>query len=126
MDNILGIFTNVFLIFFTQFIRINRFAVLYHNFGRRHFGEVCLENVCGVADRDWDDRTFCFGCNLEASFMEREHFQFILISASGSLRENTDGDSGLYFVYCCEDGLESLFDVFSVKEQTVEIAHPCG
>ena len=116
----------MFLVFFAQFIRIDWFAVFYHNFGRRHFREVCLEDVCGVADRDRDDRAFCLGCNLKASFVEREHVQFIFVSVSGSFGEDTDGDAGFYFVYCCKDGLESLFDVFSVKEETVEIAHPCG
>ena len=31
-----------------------------------------------------------------------------------------------YFVYCGQDRFESLFDVFPVKEETVEITHPCG
>mgnify|MGYP006949639812 FL=1 len=29
-------------------------------------------------------------------------------------------------VYCGQDRFESLFDVFPVKEETVEITHPCG
>ena len=58
--------------------------------------------------------------------MEGKHVQLIFISVSGSFRENTDGNSGFYFVYCGQDRFESLFDVFPVKEETVEITHPCG
>ena len=58
--------------------------------------------------------------------MEGKHVQLIFISVSGSFRENTDGNSGFYFVYCCKYGLKSLFDICPVKEKTVEIAHPCG
>ncbi len=50
----------------------------------------------------------------------------LIFFASGSFRENTDGNSGFYFVYCGQDRFESLFDVFPVKEETVEITHPCG
>lgn len=56
----------------------------------------------------------------------KEACQLIFISVSGSFRENTDGNSGFYFVYCGQDRFESLFDVFPVKEETVEITHPCG
>lgn len=28
--------------------------------------------------------------------------------------------------YCCEDGFQTLFDVFSVKEEAVKVAHPGG
>ena len=58
--------------------------------------------------------------------MEWKHVQLIFISVSGSFRENTDGNSGFYFVYCGQDRFESLFDVFPVKKETVEITHPCG
>ena len=126
MNDVLCIFSDVFFIFFAQFIWIDWFAVFYYNFGRCHLWKVCFENVRGVVDGDRDDRAFGFGCNLEASFMEREHIQFILIFVSGSFREDTDGNAGFYFVYRCENGFQPLLDVFSVKEKTVEIAHPCG
>ena len=87
---------------------------------------MCFKDVGRITDSDWDDRTFGLCCNLEASFMEWKHIKFILISVSGTFREDTDGNSGFYFVYCGQDRFESLFDVFPVKEETVEITHPCG
>ena len=48
------------------------------------------------------------------------------ISVSGSFREDADGNAGFYFFYCCEDGFQTLFDVFSVKEEAVKVAHPGG
>lgn len=56
--------------------------------------------------------------------MERKHIQFIFIFISGSLGENTDGDSGFHFIYCCQDGLKSLFNILSVQKQAVQITHP--
>ena len=86
---------------------------------------MCFKDVGRITDSDWDDRTFGLCCNLEASFMEWKHIKFILISVSGTFREDTDGNAGFYFVYCCKYGLKSLFDICPVKEKTVEIAHPC-
>ena len=87
---------------------------------------MCFEDVCGVADGDWDDRAFCFGGDFEASFMEWKHVCLVCISVSGSFREDADGNAGFYFFYCCEDGFQTLFDVFSVKEEAVKVAHPGG
>ena len=81
---------------------------------------MCFKDVGRITDSDRDDRTFGFCCNLEASFMEWKHIKFILISVSGTFREDTDGNAGFYFVYCCKYGLKSLFDICPV-----EIAHPC-
>lgn len=52
--------------------------------------------------------------------LSRLHFCF------GSFREDADGNAGFYFFYCCEDGFQTLFDVFSVKEEAVKVAHPGG
>lgn len=93
MDNVLGVFADAFLIFFTQFIRIDRLSILYHNLCRCHFREMCFKNISGIADCDRDDRAFCFRCNFEASLMKWEHIQLILISVSGTFWEDTDGDS---------------------------------
>ena len=87
---------------------------------------MCFEDVCGVVDGDWDDRAFCFGGDFEASFMEWKHVCLVCISVSGSFREDADGNAGFYFFYCCEDGFQTLFDVFSVKEEAVKVAHPGG
>lgn len=116
----------MFLIFFTQFIWIDWFAVFYYDFGRFHFREMGFEDVCRIVDSDRDDRAFSLGCDLEASLMEWKHVQFVFVSVSGSLREDADGDAGLYLIYCCEDGFQTLFDVFSVKEEAVKVAHPGG
>ena len=85
-----------------------------------------LKNVSGVTDSDRNDRAFCLGCNFETSFMEWEQVQFTFISVSGTLREDTDGNAGFYFIYCCENSLKSLLDIFPVKKETVEITHTCG
>lgn len=87
---------------------------------------MCFEDVCGVVDGNRDDRTFCFGGDFEASFMEWKHVCLVSISVSGSLREDTDGNAGFYFFDCCEDGFQTLLDVFSVKEEAVKVAHPGG
>ena len=116
----------MFFIFFTQFIWIDWFAVFYYDFGRFHFREMGFEDVCRIVDSDRDDRAFSLGCDLEASLMEWKHVQCVFVSVSGSLREDADGDAGLYLIYCCEDGFQTLFDVFSVKEETVKVAHPGG
>ena len=42
---VLRIFSDMPLIFFAQFIRIDRLTVFYYNFCRRYLREVCLENV---------------------------------------------------------------------------------
>ena len=126
MNDILCIFSDMLLIFFAQLIRIDWFAVFYYNSGRCYLWKVRFEDVCGVVDGDWNNRAFGFCCNLEASLMEWEQIQFILAFVSGSLREDTDGNAGFYFFYCCENGFQTLLDVLSVKEETVKITHPCG
>lgn len=42
---VLRIFSDMPLIFFAQFIRIDWLTVFYYNFCRRYLREVCLENV---------------------------------------------------------------------------------
>ena len=117
MNNILRVFSDMFFIFFAQLIRVDWLAVFYHNFCRFYFREVGFEDIGRIADCDRNDRAFCFCSNLEASFMEWEHIELVLVSVSGSFREDTDGNSGFYFVYCGQDRFESLFDVFPVKER---------
>ena len=87
---------------------------------------MCFKDVGRITDSDRDDRTFGFCCDLEASFMEWKHIKLILISVSGTFREDTDGNAGFDLVDGCEDGLESLFDILTVKKQTVKIFHPVG
>ena len=126
MNNILRVFSDMFFIFFAQLIRVDWLAVFYHNFCRFYFREVGFEDIGRIADCDRNDRAFCFCSDLEASFMEWEHIELVLVSVSGSFREDTDGNSGFYFIDCCQDGFQTLFDVFSVKEEAVKVAHPGG
>ena len=109
-----------------KFRRDDRFAVFNDNMCRCHFGKIGLPDIGGIADRYRDDRTFCPGCDLKASVMEWQHIQLIGIFVSGSLGEDADGNAGFHIVGSLEDGLKSLFDIFSVKEETVEIVHPVG
>ena len=126
MNNILRVFSDMFFIFFTQLIRVDWLAVFYHNFCRFYFREVGFEDIGRIADCDRNDRAFCFCSDLEASFMEWEHIELVLVSVSGSFREDTDGNSGFYFIDRCQDGFQTLFDIFSVKEKAVKVMHPCG
>ena len=48
----------------------------------------------------------------------------VVYSVSGTLRENTDGDTGLDLVDGRQDGLHTGFDIGSVQEYTVQIFHP--
>ena len=126
MNNILRVFSDMFFIFFAQLIRVDWLAVFYHNFCRFYFREVGFEDIGRIADCDRNDRAFCFCSDLEASFMEWEHIELVLVSVSGSFREDTDGNPGFYFIDCCQDGFQTLFDIFSVKEKAVKVMHPCG
>lgn len=62
-------------------------------------GEMCFKDFCGVVHGNGDDRAFGPGSNLEASFMEGKHIQFVCIGVSGTFREDTDGNTGFYFFY---------------------------
>lgn len=126
MNNILRVFSDMFFIFFAQLIRVDWLAVFYHNFCRFYFREVGFEDIGRIADCDRNDRAFCFCSDLEASFMEWEHIELVLVPVSGSFREDTDGNSGFYFIDRCQDGFQTLFDIFSVKEKAVKVMHPCG
>lgn len=101
MNNILRVFSDMFFIFFAQLIRVDWLAVFYHNFCRFYFREVGFEDIGRIADCDRNDRAFCFCSDLEASFMEWEHIELVLVSVSGSFREDTDGNSGFYFIDRC-------------------------
>ena len=125
-DDILCISTKMTLCITVKFRRDDRFAVFNDNMCRCHFGKIGLPDIGGIADRYRDDRTFCPGCDLKASVMEWQHIQLIGIFVSGSLGEDADRNAGFYIVGSLEDGFKSLFDIFPVKEETVEIAHPVG
>ena len=125
MNNILRVFSDMFFIFFAQLIRVDWLAVFYHNFCRFYFRKVGFEDIGRIADCDRNDRAFCFCSDLEASFMEWEHIELVLVSVSGPFREDTDGNSGFYFIDRCQDGFQTLFDIFSVKEKAVKVMHPC-
>ena len=58
--------------------------------------------------------------------MKWQHIGFVCIFVSGALREDTYGNSGFHIISSLKDGFQSLFDVFSVEEETVEIPHPVG
>ena len=63
---------------------------------------------------------------LETTVMKWQHIGFVCIFVSGALREDTYGNSGFHIISSLKDGFQSLFDVFSVEEETVEIPHPVG
>ena len=58
--------------------------------------------------------------------MKWQHIGFVSIFVSGSFREDAHGNAGFYIVCRLKDGFQPLFDVFSVKEEAVEITHPVG
>ena len=87
---------------------------------------MCLKDFSGVVHSHRNDRASGFAGDFETSFMERKELQLVCICVSSTFREDTDGDAGFYFFDCGQDSFQSLFDIFSVKEQTVKIAHPVG
>ena len=113
-------------IFFTQFVRVYGFAVFYNDVNRCDLREMSLEHFCRVVHGNGNDGAVCFSSDPEAAFVERKHIQFIRIGISGTFRENTDGNAGFYFFDGFQDGFKPLFNILSVKKQTVEIFHPVG
>ena len=103
MNNILRVFSDMFFIFFAQLIRVDWLAVFYHNFCRFYFREVGFEDIGRIADCDRNDRAFCFCSDFEASFMEWEHIELVLVPVSGSFREDPHGNAAFYFLNSCKD-----------------------
>ena len=87
---------------------------------------MCLKDFGGVVHSHRNDRASGFAGDFETSFMERKELQLVCICVSSTFREDTDGDAGFYFFDRGQDSLQPLFDIFSVKEQTVKITHPVG
>ena len=78
-------------------------------------------DLCRVGNGDRDDRTAGLGCHFHTSFFEWKH---LAIFASGSFRENTDGDSLFDIVYASQDHLHTGTHVTAVQKQTVQPFHP--
>ena len=104
MNDVLSINTQVFLVFFFKLIHVDRFAVFQNDVLFFDLREVVFPDVSRAADRHGDDGTSGFCGNLEASFMEGEHIQFICIFVSGTFREDADGDAGFHFFNSSQDG----------------------
>ena len=56
--------------------------------------------------------------------MEFQKLQIAFIPVSGAFREDADRDTGLDQLDTRQDGFQSFFYIFPVKEETVEIMHP--
>ena len=86
--------------------------------------QMILKDGRGVTDGHGNNRTVSSGGNLKAAFMKREKFRLIIPFIPGSLRENTYGNSGFYLFNGFADDLKSLFDIFAVQKETVQVPHP--
>ena len=124
MDHILCVYTEMFLVFSGKLFYVDWFAVFQNDMSCFDFGHMCLKDFGGVVHSHRNDRASGFAGDFETSFMERKELQLVCICVSSTFREDTDGDAGFYFFDRGQDSLQSLFDIFSVKEQTVKIAHP--
>ena len=69
-DNILSIRTQVTLSIPVKLRWNDWFAVLNYHMSRRHLWKIGFPDVCGIADRDRNDRTLCSGCDLETTVMK--------------------------------------------------------
>ena len=118
-NNISGVFTQMFLIFFRQIFHIDWFSIFKNNMCGFDLWHMCLKNLSSVIDRHWNNGTATLGGYFEASFMEREQFCFVRTFASGSFWEDADGNAGFDFFNSCKDGFQSLLDILAVKEKAV-------
>ena len=125
-NDLLCIFPKMSLVVFVQFFYINRFTVFHYYMTGFDLWKMCLKDFCGMIHGNGNNGTVGFAGNLKASFVEGKKFCLILCLVSGSFRKDADGNSGFDFVNGSQDGLQSLLDVLTVKEQAVEILHPVG
>lgn len=105
-----------------KLIHIDRLAVFQYDMGLLDPWDVIFEDLPRVVDTHRNDCTARLLCNLKAAVMEFQ--KGVIHPVAGSLRENTDGDTGLYLIDGCQDGLHTGFDIGSVQEYTVQIFHP--
>ena len=123
-DDLLDMAAKKLSFFFGEISGIDGLAVLQHYMCFFDAGKLILKDGGGMIDGNGYNGAAGFFCNLETSFVEREEGVFFLVS--GAFRENTDRNSGLYFFYGFQDGLQSLLDIAPVQEETVKIFHPVG
>ena len=114
----------MFFVLLGEFRRTERFAVFEYHVSFPNLRELFFEDGYGVVHCDRYDQTVGFGCQTETSLMKVQQIQVARVPVSGSLREDTYRDTGFDQVDTCQDGLQTFFDVFPVKEETMEIAHP--
>ena len=114
----------MFLFIFRKLRYQNRFSVGYGDIGTPYPWKVFFENIVGSGDGHWDDGTSGFLCNLEGTFFERLYRgRLIFLLVATALRKDADGNTGFDIINGGENYLESLFDIFSVKEEAVEPLH---
>ena len=81
-------------------------------------------DLVGVVDAYGDDGTAGFLRNFKTAAVEGK--KGVRFTAAAPFGENTDGDAGFYFFHCGENGFHALFDIISVKKETVQVFHPVG
>lgn len=106
--DILCVSAKMFLVFFVKRFRINWFSIFQNDMTGFHCWKMCFPHLSCIVHGNGDDGAFCLCGNFEASFMEREHIQLAFCLISCALRENADGNAGLYFLNCCENGFQPL------------------
>ena len=87
--------------------------------------EMCFKNVSSIVHADRNDRTPGLFGNFKCTVTEWKHRKLFAIVA-GSFRENADGNAIFYIINCLKDRLQTFSHIVSVKEETVQILHPCG
>ena len=108
-----------------QAVGIDRFAVFDDHVGLLDLRHMCFPHISRVVQRDRHDRAAGLCGDLERAVAERQHAQ-LLAGISRPLGEQADGDAVLYIIDGLKDRFQPLLRILSVKEQTVEAAHPCG
>ena len=62
------------------------------------------KNITCVVKCNGYDWTFGLSCDFETSVMEWKHFQIGIGFASGSFREDKNGNAAFYFFDSCQNG----------------------
>jgi hypothetical protein len=114
----------MFLVLFGKFRWTEWFAVFQNYMVFSDLRKLFFKDRYGVVHSNRDNQTVSFSCQTKASFMEFQKFQIAFIPVSGAFREDADRDTGLDQLDTRQDGFQSFFYIFPVKEETVEIMHP--
>lgn len=125
-NDLLCVFAKMSLVVFIQVFYINRLTVFHDYMTGLDFWKMRFKDLRRIVHGNGDNRAAGFTGDLKASLMEGKKLCLIQSLVSGSLWENTDGNPGFYFFNSGKDGFQPLFDILTVKKQTVKIFHPGG